>query len=362
MRVLHIYPKNNSMITSHVFILKDAMPSFVETTLITSVAEARKLLATEHFDILHLHGCWNFAYRNIFLTARKGGTRMVMTPHGQLEPWIRRKHLLREKLPKTIIFQKEITSKAYAVIVMGRIERECMQQLAWNPRIETVRNSVYTQSISNIEMARQTYDVYQKVMDSNTIENFSQTTHSQLRNILKAGITGDKRWAEPIDNADIKQWRELMLYACQEQIYDVFIRGTKVLALVPPDFDPEKAPCYMPARHAAATNISQTIGNSFVNENERLVATFRQMKKLYQSNRLTILHVVELDREIREHPAVEDELLDTLQENHLDLFAARMMTVAQCLTGLDEGMMVIPSLSDKQSQTMINRINKNLEI
>ena len=96
MRILHYYPQNNEMIAQHVKMLSEGADADAgsqyrsERPLIhcaTEEEQAKTLLQGGHYDILHLHGCWRNSSRVIVNMAMRQGSRLVVTPHGGLEPW-----------------------------------------------------------------------------------------------------------------------------------------------------------------------------------------------------------------------------------------------------------------------------------
>lgn len=127
MRILHYIPKNDSMITSYVDMLVNSMGLGAENIIVDAETAAKEKLQSAHFDILHIHGCWHYSAYRVLKLALKKGTRMVLSPYGQLEPWILEEHYWKDKLPKKMLFQKDIVERAYAVIIQGKMEEECIE-------------------------------------------------------------------------------------------------------------------------------------------------------------------------------------------------------------------------------------------
>ena len=213
MKILHLYPNDDSLIAKHVTMLGQAD------------TDARP-------DIVHVHGCWKYQTVKQALQAHRQGARIVFTPHGGLEPWIIAERRLSEKLYKTLLWQRRLAEHSYVMIAQGTMEAEALKQLGWNPRIEIIRNAVITNTITPEAMAQQTQDVYRKVMDSNTIELMSDNCRQLMTMLLKAGITGDRRWVEgepPV--IDETEWRRLLVYADHENIRTTLDTGIHVLGL-----------------------------------------------------------------------------------------------------------------------------------
>ncbi len=136
------------MVTQHVTMLQKGMERDAENHLASNADDARTLLQGSHYDILHLHGCWRNSSRAIVNIAIRKGCRLVVTPHGQLEPWVQEQDYWKDKLPKRVLYQQRIIQQAYAIIIQGRMEQECMERLTWNKRLVTIRNCVITSSIA----------------------------------------------------------------------------------------------------------------------------------------------------------------------------------------------------------------------
>ena len=377
MRILHYYASNAPEdITEYVKILcshmeKDANQTIsgsdyrTENESTTTIQEALQMLRDKHYDLLHVHGCWQHASYRIARQALRKGTRLVVTPHGQLEPWIMKQDYWKEKLPKRLFFQRKMIQQAYAVIVQGKMEEECLTKLGWNHRIVIIRNCLITSSINTTEMVHQTRQVYRKIMDSNPLALMTDSTKDTLRQLLKVGITGDEHWLGGesfVTITDHNQWRMLYCYMHQEQVAETIKRGLRILRIDTPDFDIQQMPCFMPDNYVSPKTIEEAIGMQYATENDRLMATFRHLRRLAMHHHLTVSHLVELDKELRNHDTAEDQLCDALKERHLYTFARRIMQLTNGLTGLDEGHMPMPPLHDRMTRHMRKHIDNHLKI
>lgn len=326
-------------------------------------AEVMQQLQDLHYDILHIHGCWQYQAWQVARMAVKRGTRLVFSPMGQLEPWVVEHGYWKEKLPKKLLYQRWIVNKAYAVIVQGKMEEECLLRLGWNPRIVIIRNPQLTNTTTPQEAARLLDDVYRKVMDSNQLEVMNEQTVYMLRQFIKAGITSDRRWIEgDLISMTQEDWRKLLCFAHQEHLTDVIKHGINILRFEAPDIDAANIPYFLPQGYEEMPSIEQSIGSSFVSEKQRLIATFRQFKKIWQRRCLTIAHLAELDKELRSYPVDEGLLCEELQERKLLKLAARLMQLMADFTGLTEGFMPMQPLNDRTTKQMRKQIENHLKI
>jgi len=298
------------------------------------------------------------------LSAHRRGARIVFTPHGGLEPWIINERRLSEKLAKALLWQRRLAECSYVVIAQGSMEAEALKELEWNPRIETIRNAVITNSITPEAMAQQTKEVYRKVMDSNTLELMSDDTRQLLVLLLKAGITGDSRWVSNLkphtssasadsslfilhSSLEEDEWRRLLIYADHENVRTVIDRGLRILDLHAPYIDTAHVKSYLPTGYQlpkpAAHDILSLVGE-------------------ISKGALTLRHLVELDRLLR-RPDVNDERLNnTLDEHHQLKYYRRLLQLLIEQTAIDEGFLTAEPLDDKQTQRMRNLLKKHLRI
>lgn len=364
MKILHYIAKDDQMITNYVTMLVDSMGLEAENTITDEEIVAKGKLQAFHYDILHIHGCWHYSAHRLYKLAVKRGTRMVLSPYGQLEPWIVDEDYWKEKFPKKMLFQRDMVENAYAVIIQGKMEEECIRNLGWNNRLEIIRNPVITHSTTPSEMAYKTYCVYRKVLDSNTIDLMKEQTRYLLRCFIKAGITGDRQWVtdELYELADPEQWRYILIYAHHENISNLVLRGAHLLEYRTPDIDLYKISSFLPKEYTTAKTIQDAIGLQYASENDRLMATFKQVRKLIQHHQLTISHLCEIDKELREHDAEEDHLVETLKETGLYKTACRTMQLLTNWTGFDEGFMPVPPLNDRITRQVNQKIYNHLKI
>ena len=364
MRILHFYSKDNKVISQYVSMLKSNMGLEAENHVVTELKEAKTLMHGGDYDLLHVHGCWRNSTRTVVKMALNNGTRLIITPHGELEPWIQKERYWKEKLPKKLWYQRDIIQKAYAIIIHGEMEKECMQKLGWNSRCVIIRNAIFTHSISPAQMAHQTFMLYCKVMDSNPLEMMDSDTTDALKTIIKAGITGDRRWlsATPLPPLSNDSWRKLLCYTYQESLTDTIQKGLRITGLTPPDIEAEKIPFFLPDNFHQTQSIESLIGNQFASENERLIATFRMVKKLIGHQTLCIRHLIEIDKELRDHNCEEEELAESLREKELWKTACRTMQLMADLTGLTEGYMPVPPLDDRTTRRIRQQIDNHLNI
>lgn len=365
MKVVHFYQKTDQMVARYVDVLTDSMPLDVDVRKYTSLQQLRKYIKKNRPDILHLHGCWHFSYWLAARAAVAQGTRVVLSPHGQLEPWVINQHYWGEKLPRILAYQYRLVRSAYALIAMGRMEEGCLRRLNWNPRCETVLNSLITDSLTDDEMSKGIFAVYRKVLDSDQWALMEENTLVAVGGFVKVAQTGDSRWltdeeASACKGLDEGELRKVVLYTYQEDILEVVAEGMEKMGLEPPRFDPASVPCYYPKNY-------QRTGRSMLkkdgrDEESKVCELLHGSHKLLKRGKLSMAHIVELAYEIRKCKVDEAKLAERLRERKLLGYASSLMQVLADLMGLEEGFMPIKAVDGRMTNKIETIVTKQLEI
>lgn len=373
MRILHYYSDTDKMTAEYVDTLTNAMSGMkdscgldIENVKATSIGQIRKEIKEKDTDIMNIHGCWRNSDAMAARIADRNGIRIVMTPHGQLEPWIIRQDYWKSKFPRIVAYQRSIVRRAYAVIVMGRMEMECVKRLKWNQRTETVLNSLITDAITDREMAEQTAAIYNKAMDSNVYELMDDDARLALASLIKAGISGDKRWLTDEEynacrDISIVNWRRILIYAHHTMISDTIINGAQTVDADLPDIHPADIPCYLPQTKESQKTVEERMKKRKT-ETEATTEWMKALHKQYRWSRITIADVVHTAERLRRLDADESEISETLKEKGLDKFASSMMQVMSTFTRLEEGFMIARPKRNRRTRRIENMITGQMEI
>lgn len=357
MNVLHIFPKDNKLIAQHVQLLVEGLKQSANVR----VAENNKSFYHQardfKADIIHIHGINQMLQLKALRCAVKNNIRFVVTLHGQMQPFA----MSRQERFKQAIIASEYLSDAYAIITFGKMETSSFSKLGCNPRIEEIHNAVITNVISSAGMAAKTYSVYQKVMDSNTLELMSEDDRQLLAAILKAGILGDRRWLNnrvvKVSDSNPNLWRQLLVYAEHENIRNYVDYGMNILGLSSPMIDTTKISAYFPKTYTRPMPIKNMIGEYDGKETDYLVRIIRQIHK-----QPLLLHLIELTRELYRDTVNDDQLENALEKEGLLSFASQLMQILSEYTLLDEGYMPIPPTDNKQTNHIRKLLTNHLKI
>ena len=358
MKVLHVYPKSDSLIERHVTLLAEGMRQSAEVKVADNVVTFKKFFREMEPDIVHCHGCWQFFLARAVSYAIRHQARVVLTPHGQLEPWVIKRQSVQENISKTLLWQRRTVEHAYAVILLGKFEHENFRKLGWNQRTDQIHNAVITNAITQAEMCTQTFAVYQKVMDSNTLEQMDEESLRALTIIIKVGIMGDRRWVKDIniDDAHI-DWRRLLIYAEHEHISNYVDYGISILGLSTLSIDVSRIAAYFPDHYERPKPIKDVVGDYDGNETDYLVRIIRQINK-----QPLLLHLIELTRELYRDNVNDELLTEKLEDKKLLAYAARLMQVLSEQTLIDEGYMPLAPKDDRQTEHIRRMLTNHLKI
>lgn len=90
-------------------------------------------------DIVHVNCCWLPACAAVQRIAQKHGYKVVLTPHGMLEPWIVKRHYWTRKVSALLLYQKAAVRKADCIQSTAESERDNLLKLGYNKNIKVVR-------------------------------------------------------------------------------------------------------------------------------------------------------------------------------------------------------------------------------
>jgi len=356
MKILHVYPKADEMVAQHVAQLVEGMQLSAEVQAVSNLADFKNICKGLQPDIVHCHGCWQYSIVNAGNFARKQGARIVLSPHGQLEPWVLEEKPLQEKFHKTAIWQKPFVEKAFALIAFGKMEQQYLVQLKWNPRIEVIHNAVITNSTTREKMCAQTFALYQKVLDSNVLEQMDDDTQQLMATIIKTGILGDTRWAA-LHMPEAVDWRRMLIYAEHQNIRNYVDYGINILGLSALILETAQLPAYFPEHYQRPQSIKKLIGEYKGDETDYMLRMIRQIEK-----QPLLLHLIEFTRELYRDTVNEDALVEAIEQKGLTKFAGRLMQVLQEQTLLDEGYMPVEPIDDRGTQKIRESLTNHLKI
>ena len=100
-----------------------------------------------HPNVVHVNCCWIPGCALAQRWAQEKGYRVVLTPHGMLEPWIMKRHYLTRKLPALLLYQKKAIVQADMLHATAENEKSNIMLLGYNNKVTVIPNGVDVDSI-----------------------------------------------------------------------------------------------------------------------------------------------------------------------------------------------------------------------
>ena len=98
-------------------------------------------------DLVHVNCCWMPQSSFTQKWAQKLGYKVILTPHGMLEPWIISRHYWTKKVPALLLYQKSAIVKADCIHATAESEKENILKLGYNSKIEVIANGIDVENI-----------------------------------------------------------------------------------------------------------------------------------------------------------------------------------------------------------------------
>ncbi len=114
----------------------------------TMKREFMRLMNDIQPDVFHVNGCWIPGCALTQKWAQEIGVKVVLTPHGMLEPWIMARHYWTRKLPALWLYQKAAVRNADCLHATAISEKENLLKLGYNDRIEIIPNGIEVDKIA----------------------------------------------------------------------------------------------------------------------------------------------------------------------------------------------------------------------
>ena len=99
-------------------------------------------------DIVHVNCCWMPQSAFTQKWAQKLGYKVILSPHGMLEPWIISRHYWTKKVPALLLYQKAAVVNADCIHATAESEKVNILKLGYNDKIEVVANGIDVDSIA----------------------------------------------------------------------------------------------------------------------------------------------------------------------------------------------------------------------
>lgn len=106
-----------------------------------------KLLHEIKPDLVHVNCCWMPQSAFTQKWAQKLGYKVILSPHGMLEPWIISRHYWTKKVPALLLYQRAAIKNADCLHATAESEKANLLKLGYNKKIEVIANGIDIDSI-----------------------------------------------------------------------------------------------------------------------------------------------------------------------------------------------------------------------
>ncbi len=123
--------------------IENATVHYVDSSLLGGMKRGfMALLDGIRPDVVHVNGCWMPQCALAQRWAQHMGCKVVLTPHGMLEPWIIKRHYYTRKLPALWLYQKKALREAEALVATAESEKGNILKLGYNPNVCVIANGI----------------------------------------------------------------------------------------------------------------------------------------------------------------------------------------------------------------------------
>lgn len=105
------------------------------------------LLNRIHPNIIHVNCCWLPCSALTQKWAQALGYKVILSPHGMLEPWIVARHYWTKKVPALLLYQRAAIKNADYLHSTAESEKANLLKLGYNKKIEIIANGIDINSI-----------------------------------------------------------------------------------------------------------------------------------------------------------------------------------------------------------------------
>lgn len=93
-------------------------------------------------DVVQVNGCWRPSTALAIIWAKKNGYKVVLCPHGMLEPWDIKKNYWTKKLPALLLYQKRAIKMVDSILATSEAEKRNLINLGYNKSVSVIPNGI----------------------------------------------------------------------------------------------------------------------------------------------------------------------------------------------------------------------------
>ena len=270
-------------------------------------------------DIVHVHGCWNYATYQCMKMAQNRGFVAFFTPYEELSMREIKTRFWQEKLWKLLWYQRPMLKSANCVIVQTKKEGDVLYTLGRNKEMELVPTSESTTD----KFAQQMMDLYNSAFYEQKTKEVSVQTLNAIRTQLH----------ELLHSHSLPT---IQLSSREKQQYELFCTQQELSATI---HDQYEVPRY--------------------NDGDACGEIYKMVKRIkvgIGKKNATFNDVFQLAATIQNNDYDEDKLMQGLQKEGLSNFLRRLIQIADELCGIEPGFMPCLPLNDAKTIEMKQKL------
>ncbi|MBR4388839.1 MAG: glycosyltransferase [Prevotella sp.] len=327
-------------------------------------------------DIVHIHGAWSYTSYRVSCWCRRRGFPVVLSTHGMFDKKVLDQDFLKKRIPRIFLYQRRMVHSMRGIDASNSSESKQLSQLGWNKRIDIVC-ATDDPSVS-IDFDKAYLKWYQKIFDTDVYDTFGQLEKESLCALLRVANT-------PVDGHQMLSaqsiltlreltppiWRRLFIYARDQHVDDDLRNAiTRMqLTLTSSVTEPQERYPWKEGKNGDTLSDSEMLERSkrlvaildnkiktSEHDMRRMCIMLLNLRHLYKKKSLSLRHLCDFYRLVRDCDIDEDRLADFLDEMHIHRFTGRMMQILHEVLYLEEGYMLVEPLDD----TGTEKIRKTL--
>lgn len=311
--------------------------------------------------LVHVFGCWNRTAADMIFKAHRKDIPTVYSPLGGLMPWKLKEQKYGRQL-KMLSFQRQMTTKAYALLAFSQLEAEQLLEIKWNEKVQFIENPFVTNQISEEGMLQKIRAFYQKVLDSNSSSLLDRNTLGIIGGLLQASLDKDAFLDEnhktgllnAIRNLREEDWRTIFLYASDELIINRLRQGIAYLKIQAPDIPLHDTVRFDPNRQYT----EQPITIEGAEPEKELAKVFKTLYGEVRHDSMPFSHLADLYQILRFVNYDENKFESIIRKDRQEKFVGRILGVMANILNLTEGFMPISPVNDKETDRLTGNITK----
>ena len=112
--------------------------------------EFKDFLENEKPDVVHINGIWNPQNWGFQKVAQKLGIKVIVSPHGMLEPWIIARNPIKKRIALHL-YQKKAIKQSIVLHATAPMEATNIKALGFNNRICIIPNGIDSNEVKEIK-------------------------------------------------------------------------------------------------------------------------------------------------------------------------------------------------------------------